>query len=50
MSPDSQASIVEFLLPYIGLTVTMVVLKLRDRREKNTQYYVKPMLKLSAVE
>jgi uncharacterized repeat protein (TIGR02543 family) len=31
MSPDSQASTVEFLLPYIGLTVTMVVLKLKDK-------------------
>ncbi len=33
MSPNSQGSIVEFLLPYIGLTVVMTILKLRDRRK-----------------
>jgi hypothetical protein len=37
MSPDSQASAVEFLLPYIGLTVTMVVLKLKDKRKKKAR-------------
>lgn len=36
MSPDSQAGIVELLLPYIGLTVAMVILKLRDRRKRET--------------
>jgi hypothetical protein len=34
MSPDSQASVVELILPYIGLTVAMVVLKMRDRRKR----------------
>jgi len=33
MSPDSHASAVELMLPYIGLTVAMVILKLRDRRK-----------------
>ncbi len=33
MSANGQAGIVELLLPYIGLTVTMVVLKLKDRRK-----------------
>jgi hypothetical protein len=36
MSPDSQAGIVELLLPYIGLTMAMVILKLRDRRKRET--------------
>ena len=36
MSPDSQASVVEMLLPYIGLTIAMVILKLRDRRKRKT--------------
>jgi len=34
MSPNSQDSIVELLLPYIGLAVAMVVLKLKDRRKR----------------
>jgi len=34
MSADNQASIVELLLPYIGLTAAMVILKLRDRRKR----------------
>jgi hypothetical protein len=34
MSANSQAGIVDLLLPYIGLTAAMVVLKLRDRRKK----------------
>ena len=37
MSPDSQASIVELLLPYIGLTVVMVVLKLKDKRKRKAR-------------
>ncbi|MGB2808501.1 MAG: hypothetical protein WBC22_12220, partial [Sedimentisphaerales bacterium] len=37
MSANSQASIVELLLPYIGLTVAMVVLKLKDRRKKKAR-------------
>jgi uncharacterized repeat protein (TIGR02543 family) len=35
MSPNGQGSIVEFLLPYIGLTVVMTILKLRDKQKKN---------------
>ncbi|MFC1739226.1 PKD domain-containing protein [Planctomycetota bacterium] len=34
MSLNSQGSIVEFLLPYIGLTVVMTILKLQDKRKK----------------
>jgi len=34
MSPDSQASAAELLLPYLGLIVAMIVLKLRDRRKR----------------
>jgi uncharacterized repeat protein (TIGR02543 family) len=41
MSPDSQASIVELLLPYIGLTVTMVVLKLKDKRKRKARNITK---------
>jgi len=33
MSANSQASALELLLPYIGLAVTMVILKLKDRRK-----------------
>jgi uncharacterized repeat protein (TIGR02543 family) len=36
MSPDSQASAAELLLPYLGLIVAMIVLKLRDRRKRKT--------------
>jgi hypothetical protein len=36
MSPDGQASAAELLLPYLGLIVAMIVLKLRDRRKKKT--------------
>ena len=35
MSPNGQGSIVEFLLPYIGLTVVMTILKLRNKQKKN---------------
>ncbi len=34
MSPNGQGSIVEFLLPYIGLAVVMTILKLQDKRKK----------------
>ena len=37
VSPHSRGSIVEFLLPYIGLTAVMIVLKLRDRRNKKAR-------------
>ena len=36
MSPDSQAGALELLLPYIGLTIAMVILKLKDRRKRKT--------------
>jgi hypothetical protein len=36
MSPDSHAGAAELLLPYIGLAVAMVILKLRDRRKRKT--------------
>ena len=41
MSPDSQDSIAELLLPYIGLAVAMVVLKLRDRRKRKAHNITK---------
>jgi hypothetical protein len=41
MSPGSQASIVELLLPYLGLTVTMVALKLKDKRTKKARNITK---------
>jgi hypothetical protein len=34
ISPNSQGSIAEFILPYIALSVAMTILKLRDRRKK----------------
>jgi len=34
MSPNSQGSIAELLLPYVGLTVVMIILKLRDVRKR----------------
>ncbi len=37
MYRNSQASALELLLPYIGLTVTMVILKLKDRRKSKTR-------------
>jgi hypothetical protein len=36
MSTDSQASAAELLLPYLGVAVVMVVLKLRDRRKRKS--------------
>ncbi|MBA7468865.1 hypothetical protein ES707_04121 [subsurface metagenome] len=41
MSPDCQASAAELLLPYIGLTAAMVVLKLRDRRKRKARNITK---------
>jgi len=41
MSPNSQDSIAELLLPYIGLTVAMVLLKLRDRRKRKAHNITK---------
>jgi len=41
MSPNSQDSIVEPLLPYIGLAVAMVILKLRDRRKRKARNITK---------
>ena len=41
MSPNSQDSIAELLLPYIGLAVAMVVLKLRDRRKRKAHNITK---------
>ena len=38
MSPNGQGSIVEFLLPYISLTVVMTILKLRDKQKKNVHH------------
>jgi len=36
ISRGSQGSIVEFLLPYIGLTVVMLILRLRDTQKRKT--------------
>jgi len=36
ISRGSQGSIVEFLLPYIGLTVVMVIFRLRDTQKRKT--------------
>jgi hypothetical protein len=36
ISAGGEADIVEFLLPYLGLTIVMVTLKLRDRRNQKT--------------
>ncbi len=41
MSPNSQDSIVELLLPYIGLAVAMLILKLRDRRKRKAHNIAK---------
>jgi len=41
MSPNSQDGIAELLLPYIGLAVAMVVLKLRDRRKRKAHNITK---------
>jgi len=41
LSVVSEGSIVEFLLPYIGLAVVMVVLKLRDIRNRRVYHYDK---------
>jgi hypothetical protein len=32
--PDGQSNVVEFLVPYLGLAVVMLVLKLRDTRNR----------------
>jgi hypothetical protein len=37
MSPDGQSNAVEFLVPYLGLAVVMVVLRLRDARNCRLQ-------------
>ena len=37
MSPDSQASVMELLLPYTGLAAVMIVLKLKDKRKRKTR-------------
>ena len=37
MSPNGQGSLVEFLLPYIGLTVVMTILKLQDKCKKKVR-------------
>ena len=37
ISPNSQGSIAEFILPYIALSVAMTILKLRDRRKKKAR-------------
>jgi hypothetical protein len=37
ISAGGEGSIVEFLLPYLGLTIVMVILKLRDRRNQKTR-------------
>ena len=37
ISAGGEANFVEFLLPYIGLTIVMVVLKLRDRRNQKAR-------------
>jgi hypothetical protein len=37
MSAGSEGDIVEFLLPYVGLAVVMLVLKLRDRRNQKVR-------------
>ncbi|HUS73739.1 MAG TPA: hypothetical protein VMY06_11805, partial [Sedimentisphaerales bacterium] len=37
MSPDSQAGIGELMVPYIGLTVAMVILKLWDMRKRKAR-------------
>ncbi len=34
ISPNGQGNIVEFLLPYIGLVVVMIILKLQDKHKK----------------
>jgi len=36
MSPDNQGSVIEFLIPYIGLALVMTVLKLRDVRSQRS--------------
>jgi len=41
MSPNSQDSIAELLLPYIGLAVAMVILKLRDIRKRKAHNITK---------
>jgi len=41
MSSNSQDSIAELLLPYIGLAVAMVLLKLRDRRKRKAHNITK---------
>jgi len=41
MSPNSQDSIAGLLLPYIGLAVAMVILKLRDRRKRKAHNITK---------
>jgi hypothetical protein len=41
MSPNSQDNIAELLLPYIGLAVVMVVLKLRDRQKRKARNITK---------
>jgi len=41
MSPDSQAGAAELLLPYIGLAAAMVLMKLRDRRERKVRNITK---------
>ena len=35
--PDGQSNVVEFLVPYLGLAVVMLVLKLRDARNRRPQ-------------
>jgi len=41
VSPDNQGSIAEFLLPYIGLTVMMVIMRLIDVRNQRARKITK---------
>jgi len=41
MSPNSQGGITEFLLPYIGLAVVMVIIKHRDAQKRKVRSITK---------
>jgi len=41
ISPYSQGNIMEFLLPYLGLTVVMIILRLRDARNQKARTIAK---------
>ena len=44
MSGNGQGNVVDFMLPYIGLTIVMIILRLRDAHKRKTPVLIKSKL------